>query len=240
MSRQLHVLILLALAALAWTITPAYSTTLATYTDLASWQAATTGDQTITFAGKAGGGAIATYNDATGVAYTDVQFIGIVNIGYSLDVSDTNIMSWYSFGTGEALMQPMNRGAGDPVPYIHVQFTNPVTAFGSNLFSYSSTGLSFVVTVLGTTYTVATNTAAPPAFWGITSDTPITSADFTLQGTTTTGGSVAFLDNFSYGTAEAGGPPPPDVPEAATFLMIGSGLLGLAVLGKRMKLTHVL
>ena len=237
MSRQFRVLILLALAALAWTITPAFSTTLTTYNDLSSWQAATSGDQTITFAGKASGGAIATYNDSTGVAYTDVQFIGIVNIGYSLDVSDTSIMSWYSFGTGEALMQPTNRNAGDPVPYIHVTFTTPVTAFGSNLFSYSSTGMSFGVSVLGTNYTVATNSSAPPTFWGITSDTPITSADFTLQGTTPAGGSVAFLDNFQYGTAEAG-PPPPDVPEAATFLMIGSGLLGLAILGKRMKLTQ--
>ena len=231
MSRNFRVMILLALAALAWTVTPAYSMVLTTYTDLASWQAATSGVQTITFTGNSPG-TITTYNDATGVAYPDVQFIGIANIGYSLDVVDTTTFSWYSFGTGEALMQPMNRGASDPVPYIHVTFTTPVTAFGSDLFTYSSTGMSFGITVPGTPqYIVSTSATAPATFWGVTTDTPISSADFTLPGATSSGGSIAFLDNFRYGTAQA----PTDTPEAATLVMIGSGLIGLAYMRKRIK-----
>ncbi len=230
MLRNFRILILFALAALAWNVTPAYSTTV-TYTNLASWQAATSGDQTIDFSGKANGKAIQDYSDSTGVVYPDVQFIGITPNGNALDVSDTSIMSWYSFGTGEALMEPMNSTTG--VPFIHVVFTTPVTAFGSDLFTFSNTGMNFGITVLGTQYTAATNTTAPPAFWGVTSDTPISSVDFTLQGTTPTGGSVAFLDNFRYGSQSSA--PPDPTPEAATMLLIGSGLLGLAYLRKRNK-----
>jgi hypothetical protein len=234
MLRKVRGLILLALITLAWNVTPAYSTVV-TYNDLASWSAATSGDQTINFTGKANGGAIQDYSNATGVAYSDVQFIGITANGYGLDVPDTNIMTWYSFGTGEALAQPTNRGASDAVPYIHVVFTTPVTAFGLNLFSYSSNGMSFAATLQGTNYTIATSATAPPTFWGVTSDTPISSVNFALQGTTPNGGSVAFLDNLTYGAASTGGPPPDQTPEAATLLLIGSGLLGLVIVGKRIR-----
>jgi hypothetical protein len=130
-------------------------------------------------------------------------------------------------------MQPMNRGVSDPVPYIHVTFTTPVTAFGSDLFSTSSYGMTFAITVAGTTYMAPTFNQPTRAFWGITSDTGITSADFMLQGTTAQGNSLAFLDNFRYGAAQAG--PADPTPEAATFLLIGSGLLGLVILAKRMR-----
>jgi len=233
MLRRFRGLILLALAALVWTVTPAYST-IVTYNDFASWSAATSGDQVIDFSGKANGGGIQDYSNATGVAYPDVQFTGIIPNGYALDVVDTTIWTSYSFGTGEALMQPINAPTG--VPYIHVVFTTPVTAFASDLFTHSSPGMTFDITLLGTTYTVGTNTAAPPTFWGITSDTPISSVDFALEGTTPSGGSVALLDNFRYGTASAsGGPPPDQTPEAATLLLIGSGLLGFVILGKRIR-----
>ena len=230
MLRTFRGLILLALVALVWNVTPAYSTTLTTYNNLAAWQAATSGDSTITFTGLAPG-TMTAYS--SGVSYPDVQFIGISNGIPPLEVMDTSAFSWANFGSGEALMQSMNRGTTDPVPYIHVVFNTPVTAFGSDLFTTSSYGMSFAITVLGTQFVAPTFSQPTRAFWGVTSDTPITSADFTVQGTAAQGNTIAFLDNFQYGTTQAAAPP--DVPEAATLLMIGSGLIGLACLRKRIK-----
>jgi hypothetical protein len=96
--------------------------------------------------------------------------------------------------------------------------------------------MSFAITVLGTQYVAATNAAAPATFWGLTSDTPISSVDFTIQGTAAQGGTTGFPDNFRYGTAQTGSSGnPSDTPEAATLVLIGSGLIGLAGLRKRIK-----
>ena len=88
------------MASLAWIVTPAYSTTLTAYSDLASFNAASNGDQTIDFTGKANGGAVQDYSNSTGVAYPDVQLIGITPNGYALDVSNTTTMFWYSSALG--------------------------------------------------------------------------------------------------------------------------------------------
>jgi threonine dehydrogenase-like Zn-dependent dehydrogenase len=64
---------------------------------------------------------------------------------------------------------------------------------------------------------------------GVTSDTPIASLDLTLQGSTFNGDSVALVDNFQFGNAAQD---MSQAPEAATFLLIGSGLIGIAILKK--------
>ena len=234
MSRTFRVVILLAFAALAWMITPAYSTSLTTYTNLAAWQAATSGVQTADFEGLTPPGTATTYNSSTGVSnYSGVEFIGYTSSGSSyIQIIDTSAVSWYNYGTGDALILSMDRpNSSSPLPYIHVVFTTPVTAFGGDLFTASPHALSFTITVLGSTFTAATNDQPNTAFFGITSDTPITSVDFTLAGTIWNGGSQALMDNFRWGTASA----QTDTPEAATFLMIGSGLIGLVYLKKRIR-----
>jgi len=235
MFRNFRVLILLALTTLAWNVTPAYSVTLTSYTDVGSFDAATSGNTTISLTGLDGSyGTFQGLSAANGLSDPNVQFIGISGGGYGLAVINTSGFGWT--GTGDALVQTEYPGN---TYYIQVKFSTPVTAFGTNLFTSNPNAVSFSVTLYGASstqlaapFTAATNPQPTPAFWGVTSDTLISYADFALQGPSS-GGTNAFLDNFTYGTADQS--PPPETPEAATMLLIGSGLVGLAILGKKMK-----
>jgi threonine dehydrogenase-like Zn-dependent dehydrogenase len=64
----------------------------------------------------------------------------------------------------------------------------------------------------------------------------LSSLQLSLAGTDPTGGSNALLDNFSFGASSGG-----DLsaaPEAGTYLLIGTGLIGLGLLRKRMKFSR--
>src|SRR5258708_1031371 len=204
-------LIVLSIVALALTVAPACATTIQTYTDLASWQAATSPLLLMDFE-----------NGSLGNA--SVQFSGVSG---SLFVQDTTAASWMNFGTGKAaaiIMQSLS-----PIPYIHIVLNTPVTAFALNAFTANPNAVSFTITYNGTSsYTVPTPASTTPAFFGLTSDTLITSIDLKLQGPPQ--GTYEFVDNFRTRTAMA---QDTQAPEAATFLLIGSGLCGLMALRKR-------
>jgi hypothetical protein len=214
-------------------LAPAYSTTITTYSDQASWAAATAaGYQTVTFTGLATPGGATNYYTATGVTTDGVEFIGYNSGGTSdVQVIDTSAFSWYNDGTGDALLQSLSRpNSSSPLPYINIVLPANITAIGVDLYTTSPQALSYTITVAGNQYTVPTFTQPTLAFWGITSDTPITSLQLTLAGSTYNGGSEALLDNFSFGTADMSA-----APEAGTYLLIGSGLIGLVLLRKRLK-----
>jgi hypothetical protein len=235
MLRNLKTFLLLALAALVWTATPAYSS-ISTFSNLADWQAAASGVQVIDFSGLNSPGPITDYSTGVGLTVSNIQFIGLTASGAaSLQVLDTSQFSWDNYGSGDALMQSMNRAGSDPSPHIHVVFLTPVTAFGTDLFTATPHALSFAISLFGTQYAAPTLDQPNRAFWGVTSDTPISYVDFTIPDATWNGNTVAFLDNFRFGTAQGTEEPPADTPEAATLLLIGSGLVGLASLRKRIK-----
>ena len=71
---------------------------------------------------------------------------------------DTNLSTWYNFGTNDALMEDTDRpNSGSPVPYIHIVLPAAITALGMDLFTTSPNALSYTITVAGNQYTVATN-----------------------------------------------------------------------------------
>jgi len=210
-------LIVVGIAAVTITVAPASATTITTYSTLASWQAMT------------GGEALMDFN--TGIlSNAAVQFSGLG--GFAIAIDDPAVNSWQNFGTGKAAYVFINSTTS--VPYIHIALLTPVNAFGLNVFSANPNALAFTVNVdtaatyskgNGTPYSVATyNIGTAPAFFGVTSDTPITYIDLTLTGAPLS--AYEFVDNFR--TAQAA-----QTPEAATLLLIGSGLVGIMALRRR-------
>jgi hypothetical protein len=234
MSHEFRSAVLLILAALI--LTPAYSTTITTYSSQSSWQGVTSGSQTVNFEGMTPPNTSTYYNGSTGVTADGVQFIGYTSTGAtSVQVIDTNVSQYYNYGTNDALMQDMDRpNSSSPLPYIQIVLPAGVTSLSFDLFSVSPDALSATITVNGTQYTVAANSRPNLAFWGITSTTPITSLTITLNGTSFNGSSHLLIDNFSFGTLDG-----TDAPEASTYLLIGSGLVGLVALRKRLAVRDV-
>lgn len=213
---------------MALLVAPVYSTTITTYSDPTSFQNASSIVQTITFEGLAPTNGSTTYTGVTGLTTGNVEFIGYTSSGASwIQVIDTNFSSFFNFGSNDSLSQLLDRPTnGSPLPYIHVVLPAGVTAIGMDLFTVSPSALNFTVTVAGTPYTVPTDALPTEQFFGVTSDTAMTSIDLTLQGTAFNGNTHGLVDNFQFGTAMS------EAPEAATFLLIGSGLIGIAVLKK--------
>jgi hypothetical protein len=218
---------------MALALAPAYSTSITTYNNPATWQAATSaGYQTVTFAGLTPANTSTPYNSPSGVAASGVDFIGYNSSGVSdVQVVDTSgVFTWYNWGTGDALIQNLDRpNSSSPLPYINIVLPANITSLGLDLWTTSPQALSYTITVAGVQYTVPTFSQPTLAFWGITSDTPITSIQVTLQGTTFNGSSNELLDNFSFGVSDLTA-----APEAGTYLLIGSGLIGFVLLRKRL------
>ena len=215
-------------------LAPAYSTTITTYSNQATWEAATSaGYQTVTFTGLAPAGGDTSYNTPSGVTASGVEFIGYSSAGVSgIEVVDTSSVSWYNDGTGDALVESASPepSSSSPLPYINIVLPANVTALSLDLWTASSPGMTYSITVAGNTYTVPTVGGNTETFWGITSDTPITSMQLDVPGATASSGTEALLDNFSFGADDMSA-----APEAGTYLLIGSGLIGLVILRKRLK-----
>lgn len=203
-----------------------------TYIDETAWSSASMNLTTIGFEGLAPANSFTLYSTSTGLSIDGVQFVGVDGGGYQLSVNDANFISpFFDWGTGALLAGPQYVSA-NVTPSIQVSLPSGVTSFGVNLMTASPNATSFSITLSdGTTQTVSTFARPQQAFFGATSDAPITSATFTLVGTIPTDNTQGLLDNFTFGAANTGGQG--QVPETDTLLLIGTGLAGLALMKKR-------
>jgi hypothetical protein len=219
---------------IALALAPAYSTTITTYSTPTSWEAATSaGYQTVTFTGLAPSGGDTNYNTASGVTVSGVEFVGYNSAGVpGTEVVDTSAFSWYNDGTGDALIESASPepSSASPLPYINIVLPANITALSMDLWTTNTPAMSYSITVAGNTYTVPTVGSNTETFWGITSDTPLTSLQLDVPAATPSSATNALLDNFNFGASDLSA-----APEAGTYLLIGSGLIGLVVLRKRLK-----
>jgi hypothetical protein len=225
-------------------LAPAYSATIQPYSDPSVFGGMTQGMTLVNFDDQVSSGG--TSYDFTGAGFTigGVQFGAIPVAGFE------NYIQWkpstqYDWGTNAVLQT-----SGGANSHLHIALPGGgATAIGLNLMSFTSDGMGAFHS--GATYTinlstgnaitpVATafwNTAmasspnaagVKPTWWGITSDAPITYLDlYSSEG-------AIVIDNFQFGTASntPGPEPPPDVPEASTMILIGTGLVSLRFLNK--------
>lgn len=214
---------------------PAYAATV-TFTDAVAWGAASSGSTTIDFSTLAPAGSFKDYSTSTGLSLSGVNFLGFLSpTAFQLGVFDSQYASpFFNFGGGAELKGPgydsMNASF---TPYIHVVLPGNVTSIAANLATVSPNGLTYSIKLSdGETFSSATGARPATTFFGLTTTAPISYVDFALSDASAGNGTSGLIKNFQFATTVSGGTPPPDVPEAATLILIGTGLMAFRGLKK--------
>lgn len=200
------------------------------YASQSDWLGATSGLTTIDFEGVIAG-EWQSFSTADGLTVGDVQFLGVkpATTGYDLWVVNPTAGSESDWGSGAYLKGPLF-WSGDPNQAIKAVLPDGVTAFGVELMTMDSDPMEFVVALSTGEQFTGIATAARPnrTFFGVTTDIPIAEVSFMLASGINTVSRPA-IDNFVYGVAGGGGAGDPinpeETPEAATFLLVGTGLV---------------
>jgi hypothetical protein len=190
------------------------------YTNLASFQANTTGLTTIDFEGLAPSGSYENYS-ITGLINNGVKFTGVSRYYGYLYVEDSLAAPvYYDWGgSGSVLL-------GDYNGTITATLPSGITAIGSDIMSVIFYASPFNITLsTGEKFHINSLNYPDRQFVGFTSDTEIAAISFQ-----TTAG-WAELDNFRFGTANSAAT---SVPEP--FTIIGTFIGGTAAFRIRKKL----
>ena len=208
------------------------------YDDQSAWLSAASDLRTIDFEGIIAPG-YQSYSTAAGLVVGDVRFLGVQSAapGYELWLINPAAGSDNDWEAGAYIKGPLFATA-DPNRAIKAVLPDGVTAFSVELMTIDSDPMQFVVALsTGDQFTGITTAARPNStFFGVTSDLPIAEVSFMLASGANLVSRPA-IDNFVYGVAGAGnggdggeggeGGPinPEETPEAATFLLVGTGLV---------------
>ena len=234
MSRPL-VRLIPSLALLGLVILPVYPAAITTFSDPTAFDTAATGLTLDDFQGYAPSGGQTTYTSSSGVSQNGVEFIGYTSTpgSYLIYVVNATSPQWtpYSQNGATNALQLATSSQPGTAPNLQIALPGSVTAAGMNLVGIDTGGLSYNISVDGTPFTIAAGSNTTPVFWGVTSDTPISTITLSLNGTVPADASV-YLDNFQFGSASVAVGMDP-APEAAPFFLIGSGLIGLVAFKKK-------
>lgn len=210
------------MAGLVLAVSSASATTI--YSVRVDWLAAVTSPYTATFEGLPAGAAPVNYYSSNGYTSGPVNVVGYGESGnYVLRNQHGNASSWYNWGTGAVLESAMNYGS----TRLRINVSGSPTAFGLHVMTFLP-GQSVGISINGGPETVVTTSSnkAAPTFWGITSDTAISTVDVRPLTMST----AVLIDNVA--TAMAAGQAPPElenVPEASTALLAAGGFLFLGL-----------
>jgi len=204
------------------------TTLIQTYSDLTSWQAAVAELGMDTFEGKVSSGGNTGSSLSNAAGYVDaesVTFTGLYGVTYSLEIIDalSAPQPYYNFGSGASLTSGSSTTTSPPS--IVAKLPAGITAISLDVMTYGNNVPVTLTASDGTTDVVST-AFRTQTFVGFTFSAPISSLTLSIPGAPQF--TSVLLDNFAIGTADMGDP----VPEPVTLLLVGMGLLMMALVGR--------
>jgi hypothetical protein len=169
----------------------------------------------------------------SGLTVGEVEFHGLTGSTENLWVVDPVPYPDYNFGSGFVVQGPAFF-SGSMSREIQITLPTGITTFGIDLMNVNSGPATYTVALsTGEQWSGITTLPSPGrAFFGVTSDVSISTAHIIISsGISTT--TYPVIDNVSYGVTGAGGPGPEETPEAATMLLVGTGLIFLCRFRRR-------